>query len=233
MAQNPNLKTIIEDRELAKLAPLKKNAHYMDKKKFALLVENIKADGCLTSLPVVYDGDIRGEILSGNHRVKAAIQAGITSAKCVVVKSKLTGDQKTGLQLSHNSIVGKDDQNILRDLYDSIADVDLKIYSGLCDDDFLIDEMELKPLSFENQKTYNVTMFFLASELDVFNENIKEIAKIAKKNDVLAADYRDFNLFFETVLKIKSKFNIINTSLAVREMTKLALDRLAQLQETE
>jgi ParB-like chromosome segregation protein Spo0J len=41
---------------------------------FKRLVENIRRDGVLTQLPLVY----RGRILSGNHRVRAAIEAGLT-----------------------------------------------------------------------------------------------------------------------------------------------------------
>jgi hypothetical protein len=57
---------------------LEKNARYMKAEQFQSLVENIKKDGNLSSLPLCYrekDGKLR--VLSGNHRVMAARQAGV------------------------------------------------------------------------------------------------------------------------------------------------------------
>ncbi len=51
---------------------LEKNARYMKAEQFQSLVENIKKDGNLSSLPLCYrekDGKLR--VLSGNHRVQA------------------------------------------------------------------------------------------------------------------------------------------------------------------
>jgi hypothetical protein len=74
---------------------------------FNRLVENIKHDGCLTSLPLVYrDGDIL-TVVSGNHRFSAAIKAGIEESDLIEVTSPLTRQQFVALQLSHNAIVGR------------------------------------------------------------------------------------------------------------------------------
>ena len=61
---------------LADLTLLEKNARFMRGATFARLVANIKADGCLTSVPLV--GHVDGKLLvaSGNHRVPAAMKAG-------------------------------------------------------------------------------------------------------------------------------------------------------------
>ena len=57
--------------KLRDLKLLEKNARYMTPQEFSQLVANIKQDGKLMGVPVVY----RGEVLSGNHRVRAAIKA--------------------------------------------------------------------------------------------------------------------------------------------------------------
>ena len=60
------------------LGLLEKNARYMKAEQFQNLVENVKKDGNLSSLPLCYrekDGKLR--VLSGNHRVMAARQAGV------------------------------------------------------------------------------------------------------------------------------------------------------------
>lgn len=58
---------------------LKVNARYMKQDEFNKLVANIKRDGCLTQLPFCCkDADEnKWLVLSGNHRVKAAIEAGL------------------------------------------------------------------------------------------------------------------------------------------------------------
>lgn len=60
------IETAIRRVALAELKLMEKNAHYMDPDEFTRLVNNIKKDGVLTSLPVVY----RGTVLSGNHRTR-------------------------------------------------------------------------------------------------------------------------------------------------------------------
>lgn len=216
------LDIVIENRKLTELSKLKNNAHYMDKAEFDQLVENIKRDGVLTSLPVVYDKDIPGEILSGNHRVEAAIKAGIESADVIVIKSDLTKDQKLGIQLSHNAIHGKDDPNLLKVLYDSIESIDFKNYSGLTDDAFKVNEIDLTALSFGNVKAEDLTISFLPEDKQAFIDNLERIKKLAKKQNVVVANRSDFDLFFETMLTIKSEYAILNHSIAINKMLELA-----------
>ena len=216
------LDIVIENRKLTELSKLKNNAHYMDKAEFDQLVANIARDGVLTSLPVVYDQDIPGEILSENHRVEAAIKAGIETADVIVIKSKLTKDQKIGLQLSHNAIHGKDDPNLLKVLYDSIESIDFKAYSGLTDDSFKVNEIDLNALSFGNVKAEDLTISFLPEDKQAFIDNLERIKKLAKKQNVIVANRSDFDLFFETMLTIKSEYAILNHSIAINKMLELA-----------
>lgn len=225
------IETVIEERELCRLSLLEHNARYMDKKEFDLLVSNIKTDGCLTSLSLVYDGDVLGEVLSGNHRVQAAIKAGLQTAKVIVIKSALTQDQKTAIQLSHNSITGKDDPNLLKALYDSIGDLDFKLYSGVTDEMFKVDELTLAAMTFETPKEEEVILHFLQGDKEVFCEALERIAKKAKKLHLIA-DIDDFNQVFNVVFSVKQELNILNTTEAFKAVVRLAEERLQQLTET-
>src|ERR1039458_3962134 len=91
--------------KLRNLKLLEKNARYMTPQEFSQLVANIKQDGKLMGVPVVY----RGEVLSGNHRVRAAIKAGIDEADVLDVLTELTEERRLAIQLSQNAINGKDD----------------------------------------------------------------------------------------------------------------------------
>ena len=99
---------------------LEKNARYMKAEQFQSLVENIKKDGNLSSLPLCYrekDGKLR--VLSGNHRVQAGRQAGVEQILVMVVGDEKDSDARLAIQLSHNAIAGQDDLVILKELWES------------------------------------------------------------------------------------------------------------------
>ncbi|EHM3440615.1 ParB N-terminal domain-containing protein [Salmonella enterica subsp. enterica] len=219
------IETAIRRVMLADLRLLETNAHYMDPDEFSRLVANIRKDGVLTSLPVVY----RGTVLSGNHRTQAAIKAGLEEADVIEILSELTEDEQKAIQLSHNAIKGKDDSNILRALYDSISSLDLKLYSGLTDDDFKINDIDVQTLSFIQPAYEDMTIAFLPEEKSLFIEAIEKIGKKAKDRLILTARMEDFDTVYRAVINAKSKLNIINTAEAFKTMAELALQRLEEL----
>lgn len=218
------IETAIRRVALAELKLLEKNAHYMDPDEFTRLVNNIKNDGVLTSLPVVY----RGMVLSGNHRTQAAIKAGLEEADVIEIVSELSEDEQKAIQLSHNAIKGKDDSNILRELYDSINSLDLKLYSGLTDDDFKITDVEVQTLSFVQPTYEDMVIAFLPEEKTLFIEALEKVGKKAKDRLIVAGRASDFDLVFKAVIDAKSKLNIINTAEALKTIAELALQKLEE-----
>ncbi|WP_213239627.1 ParB N-terminal domain-containing protein [Citrobacter braakii] len=218
------IETAIRRVALADLQLLQKNAHYMDPDEFTRLVNNIKKDGVLTSLPVVY----RGTVLSGNHRTQAAIKAGLEEADVIEIISELSEDEQKAIQLSHNAIKGKDDSNILRELYESINSLDLKLYSGLTDDDFKITDVEVQTLSFVQPTYEDMVIAFLPEEKTLFIEALEKIGKKAKDRLIVAGRSSDFDLVFKAVIDAKSKLNIINTAEALKTIAELALQKLEE-----
>lgn len=218
------IETAIRRVALAELKLLEKNAHYMDPDEFTRLVNNIKNDGVLTSLPVVY----RGTVLSGNHRTQAAIKAGLEEADVIEIVSELSEDEQKAIQLSHNAIKGKDDSNILRELYDSINSLDLKLYSGLTDDDFKITDVEVQTLSFVQPTYEDMVIAFLPEEKTLFIEALEKVGKKAKDRLIVAGRASDFDLVFNAVINAKSKLNIINTAEALKTIAELALQKLEE-----
>lgn len=224
------IKTQIVKRKLKELRLLEVNARYMEPREFDRLVKNIQRDQALTSTPLIY----KNEVLSGNHRVQAAIQAGLQEADVIEITSDLTDDQKKAIQLSHNSISGKDDQNLLQQIYDSIIDFDCKQYSAITDDDFKIQELDIKALGFEQPQMEEVTLSFIASDKQAFLDNLSKIEKRSKSGKLtLAAHISDFDTFYQAVIQVKHKLNIINTAQAVMTMSKLALEALEKTDETD
>ena len=88
---------------------LEKNARFMRSETFRNLVENIKRDGGLSSVPFCLKLGDRYRVLSGNHRVQAAQEAGVKRLLVLYTDRELSREEQVSIQLSHNAIVGEDD----------------------------------------------------------------------------------------------------------------------------
>jgi len=207
----------------------RKNARYMKGEQFNQLVENLRRDGVLTSLPLVHEQ----LVLSGNHRVLAAIKAGIEEADVVEILGPLPEARKLALQLSHNAITGQDDPSILALLYAEL-DLDWKTYSGVNDDVLKgMEELDLASLSAGATTYQDMLLTFLPEEATAFLDLVKRIETKGKKALRLLASLDDFDHFFETTVAVKEKLNIQNTATAVRMMATLAVERLAELEANQ
>lgn len=182
-----------------KLILLKINARFMRHETFHRLVDNVKEDGVLTQLPfaalldyyepgdeIQYweDGTPKYEVLSGNHRVKAAIAAKLDVIEIQVTDDPRTRDQRKAIQLSHNSITGEDDPATLKYIYESIDDPDYRVYSGLDDKQLeLIGDDRADTLNEANLAFQPITMLFLPNEIEQLNQvwdKVKQEVKGAK-----------------------------------------------------
>ncbi len=214
--------------KLSELRLLEKNARYMRGDQFARLVENLRRDGCLTSAPLVHRVGEQLEVISGNHRVSAAIKAGIAEADVIEVISPLTREQFVGLQLSHNAVTGQDDPAILRSLYDEL-DFAWKEYSGLTDDAFDIDELDTSVLRVDKPFYQELTFSFLPGDAEMVAGWLDKIAgsKKAEKRRMVGC-YADFDIFFAGLLAVKAAKGVRNTAVALRLMAELAGEALTK-----
>ena len=119
-----------------------KNARTMDPLTFKRLVANIQSNQRLEQLPFVaaipdergkvIDTDgrtVRLELVSGHHRVRASRSAHLVEIFCLVDVSGLSRSQLVSKQLSHNAIAGKDDQDMLAQLFTEMDKLDDMIAS--------------------------------------------------------------------------------------------------------
>lgn len=193
------MKTYIVQMDLRKLKLLEKNARFMTSDVFHRLVDNIRRDGKLTSVPFAAkagyfddkdtpqrdkDGKPVFEVLSGNHRVMAAIEAGVTKSDVMCTDDPIPKGQRIALQLSHNAIEGQDDPAILRELWEDIGDVDWKGYSGLDEEtlDMLSKLPTLDPIADVQLDYRTIEFLFLPNEYDkaraIFDEIVKSRASV-------------------------------------------------------
>ena len=201
---------------------LEVNARYMRHEEFTRLVENVRRDGKLTSVPFAcLDSDGKYEVLSGNHRVKAAISAGLEEIDIMVTDDPLTRQQKIAIQLSHNAIAGQDDPVILKQLYDELQEVDWRMYTGLDDVTLdMLDKVDSFSLSEPNLDFLTMSIVFLPDELEQAKEVLEEALKQVTGDEVWLARYEQYDDWLDSIELAGAATGIKNNATAL----KLVLD---------
>ena len=228
------METEIRKVKLGDLLLLDKNARYMKPPQFKQLVANLKKDGCLTSVPLCIPdppGSDRLRVISGNHRTMAAVEAfgKDADADVMVITSPITSAESLAMQLAHNAISGMDDPAILAELYAELP-LALKEYSGLSDDIFKLQELDLNALGIGAQQFEQITILFLPEDAEIFKKVVKSFEKESKPGLKYIARLEDFNRIFDAIVAVKTKLNVHNTALAMRLMAEYALERLDQIE---
>lgn len=198
-----------------------KNAHYMPTKVYRRLVTNIQEDGNLSSLPFCWKQDDGSFVaLSGNHRVDAARDAGIGQILVLYSDAEMSREKQIAVQLSHNALVGTDNKQTLRELWEEIMVMGLKSYSGL-------DETSLKTLTandLSRLKTHSLVMedlhlLFMDYEVTRINAVIELLGKVHGVRH--AAPREEWERFFEMLLTFKEAAGIINSATALLRMVEV------------
>lgn len=202
---------------VAELRLLEKNARYMPNEQFRILVSNIKADGALTSVPLcVKEPDGGYSVLSGNHRVMAAKEAGFEEIPVLYTDRPMDRQQRIAVQLSHNAIAGKDDERILKELFDEIEDVGLKFYSGI--DDSILDnimKVSLPPLSEAPQEYRQLSFVFLPEEEERLESAFNEAFDSARGEKIYLNRFGDYDRLLDALESVKKDAGVKNTATAM------------------
>lgn len=200
----------------------------MAPEEYARIVSNVRTDGRLTSAVLACqnaDGSV--EILSGHHRTLAAIEVGLAEIDAIVITTPLDEERKTAIQLSHNSVVGKDNPAVLAELYRNLG-LDAKIFSGLTDQILDFDKISIAGLSAGVQYE-EVLIAFLPDDRAAFENSLKRVRK-SRIAAAHVARYTDFDAIFDAVVAVKDKRGVVNSALALVVMAELAMERLAQME---
>jgi len=191
------------------------NARVMSNEKFDRLAENIKKDGTLESLPLCYlnknkAGNEEFHLISGHHRTRAARKAGVLNIYALVYEKNLTRDEIVSKQLSHNSLSGYDDREVLGILYNEISDLNFKIASGITEFEIQLDNKGVQIDDIKVDLDYElINILFLPKQ----NEYLEEIlGMIEEEAKVYIADKADFENFAKQAREIAKRDNIINVS---------------------
>lgn len=103
------------------------NARVMPPEMLERLTENIRNEKRMESLPlgVLRDGYI--ELISGHHRVRAAVAAEVLEFPMLVDIRDLPASAVKAKQLAHNAIAGADDMDMLAQIFSQIDTIEHRL----------------------------------------------------------------------------------------------------------
>lgn len=209
---------------------LKKNARYMDNPTFSQLVENVRRDNQLTSVPLcTRDKDGKLTVISGNHRIQAAAMAGVGQVVVMVLNQELSREEMVSRQLSHNSLAGRDDMVVLRELWMEIEDISWKEYSGL--DSATVQELEkMECLSVPSPKFEYETMqfVFLPEDTEALKKILEDVEIIFSGDEIFLAAKASYEQAFSLITQAKKDYKIINSAAAFAKILDLASEKMRE-----
>lgn len=215
----------IKEVHISEIKLLKKNAHFMNDKTFRALVENIKRDGALSSVPFcVEHTDGTMTVISGNHRVQAAKQAGLLSIPVMYVLEENTSkDWLLATQLSHNSIFGQDDAEIVKQILDEITDVAMKEYAHISQE--YLNAVNITDYSVElpNNEVVPITLMFVDTQKASFDRITEQLEIMTNEelNATTLLPLESLKRLNEVSAKIQTKYKIKSQALSICKMLEI------------
>lgn len=198
-----------------------KNANKMSAEAFETLVSNIRVSG-LSSVIVAYrNTNGRYTLISGNHRFRACLELGYTKVPLLYVNKKdISEDEITAIQISHNTLHGESDKSILKELFDSIKNIDFKKFAYVSSEDLGSGDFIAPPIN-PLKETYTFSAVLYREDMDI----LESIIGTAIKNSdiVLMADgERNEEELLNVITQIKSKYKMFSSSIAFCKLLELA-----------
>lgn len=212
------------------IAEAEENANVMSENDFQTLCDNIGVSG-LSSAPACYrkeDGTF--VIISGHHRVRACRKLGYKRIGILYAEeSDLTNDEIIAIQLSHNSLHGEDDKNILKKLFAQIESIDFKKFAHIDIDE--IGSIPSNTLSFQPvQENYTLSVVLYRDAFEAFDELIGDVRIASQKSDIVIVANGDETE--NVLLKLKTALfrekDIRSSNVAFATILKMAQEKLKE-----
>ena len=209
------------------------NANEMSGEDFAALCDNIGKSG-LSSVPCCYrKPDGRFVMISGHHRLRACKK--LRYARIGILycnEEELTKDEIIAIQLSHNSLHGQDNRNILKKLFEQIQTIEFKKFAHINIDE--IEGLDTNGIDISVMKdTFTISVILYPGSFDALDGLLGDIREQAKKSDVvlLADQEPNERLLMALQKEIKDHFNIMSPAICFAKLLDLAKERLTEIQE--
>ena len=195
MATKEKINTRFDELNIRDIEESPLNANRQDEKTFKRLVENLKKDGALTSAILVMEKkNGKFMVLSGHHRVRAAIKANITKVPCLIIP-EVDRSTQIRLQLSHNDIKGENDKGVLSEILQELESQD---YKSLSDEIINIPETDIEVIKYEEKEYVYINLCLLPETKRAFEQLLTDIGP---ETDNYFIDYKDY-------MKLKEMFTV-------------------------
>jgi hypothetical protein len=195
-----------------------RNARYMTKSQMARLVQNIRTDGYLTSTPLVWHDVETGDriVLSGNHRVMASVEVGLTEIGWLETDDPLPRQRRLAIQLSHNAIDGQDDPAVLKDLFEELEDIEWRGFAGLDDKTLdLLEKVSPEAMSEAPLDFATVQIIFLPAEVENAQRAFDSALEMSRADHVWVAREEEFRTLLNSLDVSRAASGVTNTAVAL------------------
>jgi hypothetical protein len=204
------------------------NARYMPSEMFQQLINNIKKDSRLESIPLCYE-DEKGiiRIISGHHRIKAAEEIQLNEI-IVMITTPESNDEIVSKQISHNALTGKDDEQVLNELFNSISIISERIATELNDK---LEKINYPSLNFKIGTFKEFVLTFIPEDILEYDEKMEKIAEdmISKSSSTIRiVPMEAYDKFGKILRQIKKAENIKSNGSALAYMVDLAYQKLIE-----
>jgi hypothetical protein len=200
------------------------NARSMSPDMMARLVTTIERDKRLESLPLCAVTANGLEIISGHHRVRAARAAGISDLFVLVDTTNLSRDQIKAKQLAHNSIQGTDNQQILEQIYRSIADASARLEAFVPP----TIEVAVKPVHVDDVSLdfeyHLLTVMFLPTQAEYFKRILGLLE--AQQGEVYLAEHDVFAPFMKALRQTAANYQVRSVGSVLAKMADLVAQHI-------
>ena len=164
------------------------NARVMDTEMFNRLAQNIKDDGRLESLPFCAITAKGIELISGHHRLRAARKAGMKEIYVLVDDTNIRTSALRSKQLSHNSLSGTDNEQMLKEIYTLIDDAQDRL-SAYMPREFeeAFEKAQIKSVNY-NAEFVSTMLVFMSYEKKLFDECAQRVGELPDVQEVMLID---------------------------------------------
>lgn len=209
------------------------NANEMSGEDFATLCDNIGKSG-MSSVPCCYKKENgRFVMISGHHRLRACKKLKYKTIGILWANEKdLSKDEIIAIQLSHNSLHGQDNQNILKKLFEQIQSVEYKKFAHINMDE--IAPIDTNGISISVMKeTFVFSIILYPDSFANLDELFGDIREQSKKSDiVLLADQNpNEELFLKLQKEIGDQMRIKSPTITFAKLLELANERLTEIKK--
>jgi hypothetical protein len=200
------------------------NARSMSPEAFLQLSDNITRDKRLESLPLCAVTPNGLEIISGHHRVRAARKAGIDLIWVLADITGISRDRLRAKQLAHNSLQGRDNPDLVKQIFDSIKDVEARIEAFI---DPSLSPIDTAPVNLSTKdldvqfNTRIAALAFIEPQMVELKKALVLLEKIQEVDEVFLSKKDEYDLLIATMDKASHAFNITSTPTLLAKMCEV------------